>query len=217
MKSQTMTALLTAILLTSFSLASADLVDRVRVVVPPQSGPTVNNIASLLARQITARCDAEVITSGEAELTINLAIEPGIGDEGFKIEGDTDGAIRIVGNDERGLLFGVGKFLRASRYDRGGFTPGTWRGTSIPKCPVRAIYLATHYRNFYEAASLEEVGQYIESLGLWGYNTVIIHYPTWQFTGISDPAAREWLERSKKLFPRDQGSRLVGWIAPGLG
>jgi len=108
--------------------------------------------------------------------------------------------VRIVGNDERGLLYGTGKFLRSSRFDQGGFTPSAWRGTSQPKCPVRAIYLATHFMNYYEAAPLEELNHYIEDLGLWGYNTILIHFPTWQFNGLADPAARTWLDRFKVVL-----------------
>ena len=51
-----------------------------------------------------------------------------------------------------GLLYGVGKLLRSSRFDQGGFMPGGWRGQSVPQGRFRAIYLASHFRNFYEAA-----------------------------------------------------------------
>lgn len=132
--------------------------------------------------------------------SVVLSVEPGIGTEGFRIADDGESVVRIIGNDERGVLFGVGNFLRASRYDQGGFTPGVWRGASVPKCPVRMIYLATHFQNFYEAAPLEDVIHYVQDLGLWGINTIGIHFPAWQFNGFEDPAAQVWLKRFKRVF-----------------
>jgi hypothetical protein len=64
---------------------------------------------------------------GEAPLKIELGIAPSVGSEGFRIEDRPGGGVKIVGNDDRGLLYGVGKLLRTSRYDRGGFTSRTSR------------------------------------------------------------------------------------------
>ena len=170
-----------------------------RLVLPPESGPVVENVGRVFARQVQQRCAARVTTAGDAPLTVDLAVSPGIGTEGFRIEDRPGGGVRIVGNDERGLLYGVGKFLRISRYDQGGFTPGAWRGTSVPACPVRGVYFATHFNNFYEAAPLEEVGRYVEDLALWGVNSLVLHFPHWQFNGLDDPAARRFLERLKGI------------------
>ncbi len=120
---------------------------------------------------------------------------PGIGREGFRIEDRPGGGVRIAGNDERGVLYGVGKFLRTSRYDRGGFTPGAWRGTSVPQRPVRGIYFATHYHNFYHDAPVEEVQRYVEDLGLWGYNAIAFWYDMHHFDGYDDPKAVAFRDR----------------------
>jgi len=179
----------------------------VRLALPPQPGPVVENVGQILTRQIQQRCEAKVKTSGDAPLTVELAIEPGVGAEGFRIEDRAGGGVRIVGNDQRGLLYGVGKFLRTSRYDGDGFTPGTWRGTSVPKKPVRGIYFATHFNNFYEAAPIEEAQRYVEDLALWGVNSLILHFPHWQFNGFDDPAARRSLDRLKEIT---QAAHAVG-------
>lgn len=197
----------------------AQAVKSVGLILPAQPGPVVENIGQILARQIQQRCDARVITTGDAPLAVELALAPGLGAEGFRIEDRPGGGVRIVGNDERGVLYGAGKFLRSSRYDQGGFTPGNWRGTSVPKCPVRAIYLATHFMNYYEAAPIEELNHYVEDLGLWGYNTILIHFPTWQFNGLTDPAARIWLDRFKVVLSQARKNSLqVGLLqVPGEG
>ena len=120
--------------------SSAEATKSVRLVLPAQAGSVVKNIGAVFTRQVQQRCEARVVMSGKAPLTVELAVEKGIGAEGYRIEDRKDGGVRIVGNDERGVLYGVGKFLRTSRYEKGGFTPGSWRGTSVPEKAVRGIY-----------------------------------------------------------------------------
>ena len=182
------------------SLLSADVVTSVRLRLPPDAGPAVQNVARVFARQVSQRCSASVVTAGEAPLVVELAVQPGVGAEGYEIADGPAATVRINGNDDLGLLYGVGKFLRSSRYDQGGFTPGTWRGKSVPQCPFRAIYAATHFMNFYEAAPAEEVQRYVEDLGLWGANTLILHFPTWKFANFDDPAAKRSLEQIRRVL-----------------
>ncbi len=93
----------------------------------------------------------------------------------------------------------MGKFLRTSRYDQDGFVPGLWRGTSVPEKPVRGIYLATHFHNFYHDAPVEEVQRYVEDLGLWGFNTVVVWYDMHHFSGFDSPAATEFRGRLQAI------------------
>jgi hypothetical protein len=169
----------------------------VSIVIEQESNPVLRNISVILERQLSQRCEVKFETNKitRSQLKVELSIEPGIGSEGFRIEDGEAGTIRIIGGDDRGILYGVGKFLRTARYDRPGFTPGMWRGESSPEGAFRAVYLATHFMNYYEAAPVEEIRHYIEDLGLWGYNTILVHYPTWQFDGLTDPGAQLWLER----------------------
>ena len=175
-------------------------VPSVRVVLPGDAGVITRRAAGILGRQITERCGAKVLTVGEAAWSVELGLEAGIGTEGYKITDGPGGSVRILGNDERGLLYGVGRFLRSSRYDGDGFTPGTWRGTSVPRCPMRGIYLATHFNNYYEAASPEELDHYVEDLALWGFNLLALAYPHWQYASYDDPAARKMAEHLRRTM-----------------
>jgi len=175
-------------------------VKAVRVVLPGKPGPVMANIVSVFARRVRTRCGAKVITQGDAALTIELAIEPGIGAEGFRIADGKDGVIRIIGNDQRGVLYGVGKFLRTSRYGRVGFTPGSWRGTSVPEKSVRGMYFATHFGNYYHTAPVEEVERYIEDLALWGVNCFVVWYDMHHFQGVDDPEAVAFRKRLKRFM-----------------
>jgi len=191
----------------------------VGVILQPQADLRVRNIAEILVRQVSRRCDANLVMSARAPFKIELMVEGGIGTDGYEIADGPADTLRIVGNDVRGLLYGVGKFLRTSRYDQGGFSPSTWRGLSVPQGTFRAVYAATHFMNFYEAAPLREVKEYIEDLGLWGANAVIAHFPTWNFKGFDDPAARRSLLRIRRLFKaaRDVGMKMGLIQCPNQG
>ena len=146
---------------------------------------------------------------GSASFTLELAVEPGIGKEGFRITDGQHGGVRIVGNDERGVLYGVGKFLRNSRYERG-FAPGAWRGVSVPEKPLRGIYFATHFYNYYQTAPVEEEERYVEELALWGVNSVLVWYDMHHFKGFADPEAVAFRGRLKRILQagpplRDRG------------
>ena len=167
----------------------------VQLVLPAEATPVLLNLGTVLARQIKQRCDVKVATSGDAKLMVELTIQQGIGKEGFRIEDRKGGGVRIVGNDERGLVAGAGKFLRTSRYDQGGFTPGEWRGTSVPTRQARGIYFATHFHNFYHEAPVEDIQHYVEDLALWGLNELVVWYDAHHFNGFEDPEAVEFRER----------------------
>lgn len=170
-------------------MANAAFVKSIRVVLPEDSDPVMRNISAVFARQVQARCDARVVMEGDAPLTVELAVEPGIGVEGFRIAEGKPGKIRIVGNDKRGVLYGIGKFLRTSSYGADGFTPGAWRGESVPMKPVRGIYFATHFHNYYHNAPVGEIQHYVEDLALWGYNEVLVWYDMHHLNGFDDPEA----------------------------
>jgi hypothetical protein len=171
-----------------------------KIDVPSNASAELNKIASIFERQIFQRCGIQKRSRKNSQLNIELLIDQNIGSESFSIEDGKKNVIRIIGGDEKGVLFGVGKFLRSSSFYQNTFVAGSWRGISSPECPVRTIYLATHFKNYYEAAPIEDVMHYIEDLGLWGYNTIIIHYPTWQYVDLEDPEAQRWLERFKTIL-----------------
>ena len=186
---------------------AAAAVGSVRVVFSQPPSPVMENIARVFMRQLSKRCEAKVVTSGQAPVTVELVISPGNSAEGFEISDGPNDSIRIVAQDERGLLYGVGKLLRTSRYDNKGFTPGMWRGRSFPTKPLRGIYFATHFHNFYHDAPVEEVQRYVEELGLWGYNTLVVWYDMHHFDGFDDPEALRFRERLHAIC---EAARRVG-------
>jgi hypothetical protein len=104
--------------------------------------PLVKRILAILQDRIRQRCAANVFEAGTGAQII-LAIDGGLPCEAFRI--DQDGAaVRVTGGSPRGLLYGVGKFLRTSRYD-GTFQPASWRGASTPQGTLRGMYFASQF------------------------------------------------------------------------
>ncbi len=181
----------------------------VKTVLVDQSEPSfvVTKAREVFMRHVSERSGAQVVSTGRAELTVALSVDPGVGPEGFAITGGTNGSVRIVGNDVRGLYYGVGAYLRTCRYAPSGFIGSPWRGTSAPAMSVRGIYFATHFHNFYHDAPVEEVQHYVEDLALWGINTLIAWYDMHHFNGWDDPAAAIFRGRLRAVL---QCARSVG-------
>jgi hypothetical protein len=177
-------------------------VPRIRVVAPGISSQFCRDAVAAFTARVEQRCPAKVVTSGSAPLTIRLRIQPGIGKEGYIIRDAKRNQIEIVGNDERGLLYGLGKLLHTSAYSSSGFAPGSWRGRSVPASQVRGVYLACHFGNYYEAAPLDELQTYVEDLAFWGINSVVLSFPPWQYDSFDDPAARKNIERIRLVMKR---------------
>src|ERR1035437_4134391 len=106
-----------------------------RVSVKAGRTPLVVKPVALMARKWRERgialidCEAAQPCGKHADLILDC--RAGIGTEGFAIARAEDApppAWRITGNDERGLLYGVGKFLRGCQFGGdAGAQDGAWR------------------------------------------------------------------------------------------
>lgn len=177
----------------------------VRIDCPSNASALVQKAAAIFKARITERTGIRTATTGPAEARITLAIDSGIGREGFRIADGPNGSIEVAGNDDRGVLYGVGKLLRAARLDAGQFAPGPWRGTSVPRRSVRGIYFASHFHNFYHEAPIERVERYVEDLALWGCNALSVWYDMHHYRGIDDPAAQAMIARLKAILRAANG------------
>ena len=169
------------------------------------SNPALKTAAAVAARQITSKSNATVgMDQGDAGIHLALVIDRSINPEGFAITTGPGATARaaggglsicIAGGDARGVYYGVGKLLRGSTFGAS-FIPSSWRGHSSPVAPngFRAMYLATHLQNFYQAAPIEEVQTYIQDLALWGANTVTLVLPWEEFDSFSDPKLKQQLK-----------------------
>jgi len=98
--------------------------------------------------------------------------------EGFRIRTATPTerapAILVVGNDSRGVLFGVGKLLRSLELSRDRIVlPAPLNVTTWPAMPIRGHQLGYRPKtNSYDAWDLPQWEQYIRDLAVFGCNTI---------------------------------------------
>ena len=97
--------------------------------------------------------------------------------EGYRLRTfDNGGApgVQIVGNDERGILFGVGGLLRALEMRRDSVTlPGTLDIQTAPKYALRGHQLGYRPKtNSYDAWSVPMWESYIRDLAVFGANAI---------------------------------------------
>lgn len=157
-------------------------------------------LEAIVARRIADRCPARADGGGASTFTLIVATDPSIGGEGYRIEDAGPGRVRIAGDGPPGLMAGAGRFLRDSRYGPDGFRPGRWRGTSRPGKPLRGMYFASHFHNYYHDAPLPEIERYVEDLALWGFNTLSVWFDMHHFDGMADPRAQEMVKRLRGLL-----------------
>jgi hypothetical protein len=175
-------------------------VNTVRIIPPLNSELSTINTKAILARQITNRSKVKIVDDDTADLNITLLVEKMASHESYSIIGNGNMNLKIIGSDERGLVYGIGKFLRTSTFHQVGFAPSEWKGTSTPNGKVRGMYFASHFNNFYEAAPIQEVLNYVEELVLWGVNYLVFTYPVWQFEGMDDVKAKNMASRLNQIM-----------------
>lgn len=114
-----------------------DITQEVTVELKAHAAPLISRAFKILRDRIQQRCPARVVEAG-AGAPIILDIDDGLPPDAFRID-QVGAAVRVAGGTPRGLLYGVGKFLRTSRYD-GAFRPSPWSTTPdgwITSSPIR--------------------------------------------------------------------------------
>ncbi len=132
---------------------------------------------------------------------LELVIDPTLAAESFRVEAISTAnanakSWRIAGGDTRGLLYGGGSLVwrRAA-----GIDPA---GSGTPAKPVRGVYLATHFGNWFQAAPVAEVETYVDDLALRGANSIAVWFDTHQYRGWTDPAVAPMITRLRSILGR---------------
>ena len=169
-------------------------------------------LADIMSRRLRERGGVATVTEGRAEGTLAFVLDETLAPEGFRIEDAGEDTLRICARDAAGWLYGAGKFLRDARYGDGWVAPGSWRGTSTPARPLRAIYFATHFHNFYHDAPIEQVERHIEDLALWGVNTLFVWFDMHHYHSLTDPAAQAMVGRLRLLLTAAQHAGMAAGL-----
>ena len=174
-----------------------------RVRVGAETGELGAKALVLLERHVRERCGVPVVADASGDVV--LALDDALAPESFRIGGDASGPVRIAGGDGMGLIHGVGKWLRTSAFVPGEVSPSSWRGVSVPENPVRAVYFATHFHNWYHVAPAGDVARYVEELALSGCNCLSVWFDMHHYSGMDDPAAVEMVARLRSMLEAANG------------
>lgn len=151
--------------------------------------------ALLLHKKIFERISGESIE----EIQIELVVDVQLGEaESYQILETKDGW-KIIGSDEAGLYYGIGKFLHSANWEEGRFQPQPAKLTT-PASSFRAMYFAVHFYNWYQEAATEELEQYMEELLLYGYNSVVCIIPIINLNSFEDKLFFDSVEKTRKIF-----------------
>ncbi|MBI2302479.1 MAG: discoidin domain-containing protein [Armatimonadetes bacterium] len=179
-----------------------------RIVTGAAATPPERRAAELFAAEVRRRTGIEVsVGAGPTTKhtlvlgTAKLATAAG----GFQLDTTGGARLRVAGADRLGVVAGVGKLLRLSRFADAVLTLPALALTDSPRLPVRGIYFATHFFNFYHVAPLEEVDRVVEEFALWGGNSLSVWFDMHHFTSLQDPAAQAHLARLKHFADTAHG------------
>jgi len=178
----------------------------------PDAGPVEQRAAELLVARVAERTGLvlAVATEAHTRYLLDLGVaSPGsaaaaahpevtrLGADAFHLDTvpDAEGRLAVFGQSPAGLVAGVGKLLRTMRYAEGQLLVPGLRLDDSPALPVRGMYFATHFGNFYHVAPVAEVDAIIEDLALWGLNELIVWFDMHHFQGFQDPGAQQHLAR----------------------
>lgn len=137
-----------------------------------------------------------------ADYTVTVHLDETMSGDRYRIQCDTDGAV-LWAASVCAVFAAVGKLLRLCMFDGvGGFVPPA-AGTTVdhtPAKPVRGMYFATHFYNFYHAAPMERVYDVIEELAMRGANTLLVWFDMHHYTSMRDPEAAAQAERLRQIL-----------------
>ena len=162
-------------------------------------GDQLSSVFQLVKDRITARCPA-TFEENNAQLKILVDVDDSVGAQGFRIADQEENTVLLVSDSIIGITAGFGKLLRTSDYSPEGMRVSSWRGTSVPSCPLRGIQMDSHFCNFYHMAPAEELQRYVQDLALWGINCIDVVYPLIDFCGWDDPEAEHVLQQIKVIY-----------------
>ncbi len=168
------TALLLPLLLAAPLTAALDLTTAV-VVAPAALKGSERAAVTMLVEEVEKRSQLrwELTASPRPGApTIQIASASGK-PEGYSIRTTAEG-VRITGNDARGVLFGIGRLLRALRMEPGRVVlPEPLDVDTAPAYPLRGHQLGYRPKtNSYDGWTLAMWEQYIRDLAVWGTNAI---------------------------------------------
>ncbi len=165
--------------LSAFAQANSPLeLTRATVIAPANFSVPENKAVQMLIEEVEKRSQvrwsrANQAPSNSPVISLARADSNSLPREGYQIR-TTGNSISIIGNDARGVLFGVGHLLRTLHIEKNKITlPAPLNLTTAPKYPLRGHQLGFRPKtNSYDAWTVAMWEQYIRDLVVWGTNAI---------------------------------------------
>ncbi len=164
-----------AMLMLAASVRAVDLT-QATVVAPAAFSAREKKAVAMLVEEVEKRSQLRwpVAAQRQAGAAAILVSNQGRGAaEGYTIAVE-NGAVRVDGNDARGVLFGIGHLLRTLHLERGRATlPDGFAITTAPQLALRGHQLGYRPKtNSYDGWDLRQWEQYIRELAIFGTNAI---------------------------------------------
>ncbi|MBI4873704.1 MAG: hypothetical protein HY822_03610 [Acidobacteria bacterium] len=158
------------------ALEAADLTRAVVVTPADLTGPERKAVALLVdavEQRTRVRWEQTTTLPGEGAPYVRIVRAAGGPKEGYQVA-SSGNRVTVTGNDERGVLFGIGHLLRKLVMRRDSVTlPGELRVSTAPKYALRGHQLGYRPKtNSYDAWTVPMWESYIRDLAVFGANAI---------------------------------------------
>jgi len=82
------------------------------------------------------------------------------------------------------------------------FRGSTLRRSTLRDNSFRSVYFANHFHNYYHAAPIDALCEYLEELALYGMSVLSLWFDMHHFTSLDDENAHDMLCRMKALYKK---------------
>jgi hypothetical protein len=145
------------------------------VVAAPNLTGTERRAVAMLVDEVEKRTGIRWPTTSTSTegVWIEVLSQPSQPAEGYHIE-TRNAWVRVMGNDARGVLFGIGRLLRELRMEKGAVSIADgWSETSAPRYLLRGHQLGYRPKtNSYDGWAVPVWEQYIRDLAVFGTNAI---------------------------------------------
>ena len=205
---------------TAASLCTAADLTHATVVAPSTLTAPERKAVALLVDAVRERTrltwPVAVGDPGEGTPVVRIAEAPAASKlpaEGYRLR-SFEGGVEITGNDERGVLFGVGGLLRALEMRRDSVTlPRPLDVTTAPKYPLRGHQLGYRPKtNSYDGWDVPDWERYIRDLAVFGANAIELIPPRSDDAADSPHFPLPQMQMMIEMSRLARGVRTAVWI-----
>ena len=141
-----------------------------------------------------------VVTEQDADCVFSFGVEPSWKDDRYMVEKHGKEVV-FTSASKISCFASAGAYMNASVFDgRGGFVPSEEKIDFTPADPLRGMYYATHFHNFYQNAPMHELFEVTVDLAFRGCNAILQWFDMHHYTSMQDPAASYMVTRIKQLY-----------------